>query len=384
MERFHNTFSVCFYCRETKVNKEGLAPVEMGINYQGERFFINTSIRYKPLLFKKETSGKSVTNLRKALILMEQRVRGYESECLADGEAITIQGIKDYIRNGYQRPGKTVKAMFDGFFTQLSKKLDNGNIIQSVFNKYARVRDLFYEQTGIDRRKPATSITVGMVNEFCDWIDATYKNSTSVGMKTKLKTIMTYGRDNGYMKINPFQQKILKKEVQIIPLDEEELDRIMTKDLSSLPRLERVRDLFIFSCFTGLAYCDTQKLEPEDISEQDGTYYINKERAKTGVKFMVVLLPEALAILKKYDWRLPRISNQRLNSYLFELETLCRIDKHLHFHLSRHTCECMFLNKYGFKTEVTAKILGHKSIKISQHYQKMFNNTVFQAFQDIK
>lgn len=378
MGRFHNTFSVCFYCRKTKTNKDGLAPVEIGINWQGDRFFINSSIRYNPKDFAKEMLSRKQTDLRGQLGAIEKSIKRYETECLTDGDAITIQGLKDYIRNGYQRPGKSIGDLFNGFMERLGKRAN-----KDVKQKYLRIIALFEKECNLDRHKPAATITVGMVGAFCEWIDDNYKNSSAAGIKARLKCILRYGLDNGYYRVNPFQEKIIKREVPVIALNEEEVDRIREKDLTELPRLERVRDLFIFSCFTGLAYTDTQKLTPEDIQEKDGTYYINKERAKTGVKYMVVLLPEALEVLKKYDWHLPRISNQKTNSYLLEIETLCKIDKRLHFHLARHTAACMYLNKYGFKTEVTAKILGHSSIKVSQHYQKMFNNTVFQAFKEI-
>ena len=379
MERFHNTFSVCFYCRKTKMNKEKLAPVEIGINWQGERFFINSSIRYNPKDFAREMVGRKPTELREKLSVIEKNILRYETECLSDGETITVQGIKDYIKNGYQRPGKSIGDMFKGFTERLATRAN-----QDVRQKYARIIAVFTKECKLDLKKPAASITVGMVGDFCEWLDGNFKNSSAAGMKARLKCVLRYGLDNGYYKVNPFQERIIKKEVQIVPLNEEEVERIKDLDLSMLPRLERVKDLFVFSCYSGLSYCDTQTIVPEDIKCENGTYYINKGRAKTGVKYMVVLLPEALEILKKYDWRIPRISNQKTNSYLFEIQTLCRIDKRLHFHLARHTAACMYLNKYGFKTEVTAKILGHSSIRVSQHYQKMFNNTVFQAFETIK
>lgn len=379
MRRFCNTFTIQFYCRKTKVNKTGYAPVEMGVNYQGERFFLNTSYKAVPATFNKEMGPRSNSELKAHLGALERRIRAYETECLEDGDALTIQGLKDYIRNGYQKPGKTIGDLFKGFLERLGKKAN-----QDVMQKYQRVITLFTEECALDPRKPAASITVGMVSAMCERIDSRFKNSSAAGIKARLKCVLRYGLDNGYYAINPFQEKIIKKEVPVVALTQEEVDRIREKDLSELPRLARVRDLFIFSCYTGLAYCDTQKLTREDVMEKDGTYYLEKERAKTGVKYTVVLLPEALDILRKYDWVLPRISNQKLNSYLYEIETLCRIGKRLHFHLARHTAACMFLNKFRFKTEVTAKILGHASIRVTQHYQKIFSNTVFDAFKEIK
>ncbi len=357
------------------MNKRGEAPIEMGINYQGKRVFINLPRKADPKTFPR--------GVEDYLNIVERRIREYETECLDDGEAVTVEGIREFIRGGWTRPGKSVDSMWRAFLRECDMKVSSGMMTPGVRRKYEVVWERFVSSSGIDPGQRATVITPGMVRKFCLGLDADYKNSSACGMKTKLKSIMLFGRDNGFMPTLPFQEKIVRREVEIVPLTPGEVDIIARKDLSAIPRVERVRDLFIFSCYTGLAFCDTQELVPEDIKERDGVKYIEKPRKKTGVPFTVVLLPEALAILEKYNYTLPRISNQKCNSFLSEIEAVTGIGKRLHFHLARHTAACMFLNKYKFRTEVTAKILGH-GLKITQHYQKMFSDTVMDAFRAIK
>lgn len=371
------TLNVSFYCRRSKADRNGQAPVEISLIINGTRKFINMPFKCSPDDFKKKRKPKYIQDY---LDTQRVKVATILSDMATEGIPLTADALRDYFRSGGIR-SYTINDLFNDYFKLLNKRYQSGAISSSVYDKYVWVRKLF--SSHMDFNKECSAITPSTIQDFYITLQDKYQDSTSSGYMTKLKTIIRYGMDNNRIKINPFQNiRVNKGTKDIVPLVEEEVTRIMNKDLSRIPRLEKVKDLFVFSCFTGLAYVDTQRLKPEDIMEQDGTYYINKERAKTKVKFMVVLLPEALAILKKYDWKLPHLSNQHVNGYLNEIQELCGIEKHLHFHLARHTAACMYLNKYKFKAEVTAKVLGH-SLTQTQHYQKMFASTVFEAFESI-
>ena len=98
---------------------------------------------------------------------------------------------------------------------------------------------------------------------------------------------------------------------------------------------------------------------------------------------MVVLIEDALIIAKKYDFKIPVLTNQKYNSYLKELADLCNIKKPLHSHIARHTCACLLLNR-GMSVEVVAKVLGHSTIKHTQHYAKLLDKTVFIEVDKVK
>ena len=367
------TYNISFYCRKSKADRQGMAPVEISIIINGQRKFINLPFKCSPDEFNRKRTPKYIQDYIDA---QRVKVATTLTEMATEGIPVTAESLREYVRAGGVR-SYTINDLFNDYFKLLDKRLSSGKVSKSVYDKYCWVRKIFGHGD-----KECTAITPSMVQEFYLMLQEKYEDSTSSGYMTKLKTVITYGMDNNRIKVNPFQGIRVQKGVKdIVPLVEEEVERIATKEFK-VKRLERVADLFLFSCYTGLAYVDTQRLTRDDIQEKDGTYYICKERTKTKVKYMVVLLPPALEILKKYDWQLPRISNQHVNGYLQEIQTICGIDKHLHFHLARHTAACMFLNKYGFKAEVTAKVLGH-SLQHTQHYQKMFASTVFSAFQSI-
>jgi Site-specific recombinase XerD len=147
-------------------------------------------------------------------------------------------------------------------------------------------------------------------------------------------------------------------------------------------RLENVRDLFIFSCFCGLAYIDVKKLRKEDIRTSfDGNLWIMGKREKTDVSFSIPLLDIPKRILEKYEGTLPdnRIlpvpSNQKLNAYLKEIGDLCGIDKDLSFHLARHTFATLTLSK-GVSIESVSKMLGHTNIRTTQIYARITDEKV--------
>lgn len=125
-----------------------------------------------------------------------------------------------------------------------------------------------------------------------------------------------------------------------------------------------------------MAYADTQLLTPEDIQEENGTYFINKSRKKTGVTYTSVLFPEGVEILRKYDFQLPKITNQKMNAYLKEIQTITGIKKTLHTHIFRKTYGTRLLNR-GVRLETVSKCLGHSSTQITQQaYAKLLKTTI--------
>ena len=165
-------------------------------------------------------------------------------------------------------------------------------------------------------------------------------------------------------------------------LTQEELIVIMQKKLA-IKRLEYVRDVFVFSCFTGLSYIDVKKLENKHIqSTLDQSIWIRKRREKTGVLSNILLLDVPKMILEKYNGMLPDnkvlpvISNQRLNSYLKEIADLCGIEKNLTFHLARHTFATTVTLAKGVPLETVSKMLGHTSLKTTQIYARITDQKI--------
>ena len=135
-----------------------------------------------------------------------------------------------------------------------------------------------------------------------------------------------------------------------------------------------------------MAFADIRALQPTDFQEKDGKIYINKQRQKTGVKFFSVLLPFAANIIKKYNYDLTKLklSNQKCNSYLKEIQDLCNITSvdSLHYHLGRHYYATNAINS-GVPLEIVQKLVGHSNIKQTQHYARLMETTILDRVKDI-
>jgi site-specific recombinase XerD len=181
---------------------------------------------------------------------------------------------------------------------------------------------------------------------------------------------------NEKLKSNPFNNIKCEKGVKSVDfLKEEEIERLKNISLPS-PCYEKARDLFLFQCACGVAYIDMINLKKDDFKNEDGTYYLSKERQKTKIQFTTVILPFGVDILKKYNFELPKISNQKYNIYLKVVGDIIKLNFPLHSHIARHTFSTLLLNN-GVRMEIVSKCIGHSNIKQTQHYAKVLNNTIF-------
>ena len=170
-------------------------------------------------------------------------------------------------------------------------------------------------------------------------------------------------------------------------LTQQELDAITNKRLT-IERLQQVRDIFVFCCYTGLSYADVKKLKRSEIGiGMDGDKWIFTNRQKTDTSSRIPLLPVALEILSRYrdhpqcdnkDLLLPVLSNQKMNAYLKEIADLSDILKYLTFHLARHTFATTVTLSNNVPIETVSKMLGHTNIKTTQHYAKILDLKVSQ------
>ena len=159
------------------------------------------------------------------------------------------------------------------------------------------------------------------------------------------------------------------------PLIEDELKILRDASLRN-EKLERVRDLFIFSAYTGLSYSDTQCFDFETmVVKQNDMYYIDGSRVKTGTKFFTPILTPALQVLEKYNYKLPHITNQKANDYLHVIEAQLGFTKSLTFHVARHSFATLAL-AHDIPIENVARMLGHENIKTTQIYAKILHSTI--------
>lgn len=373
------TFNINFICRQSKVGKLGKAPVEMSIIINGRRTYISLPRKEEPKIFHKLITAKRANNLKDYLEHTYQKVLQTLTEMNRKGIPVKATTLKEYIQRGCT-DSYTIEDLFTEYLQLLQKRV-GVNMTYTVYRRYEIVRDLFYEH--IDKEKQVSDITNSVVSDFYAELNLRYESTTASGMIAKLKTVVIFAIDNGKLKCNPFNGvKISKRTKEVEFLSEKEIKSIQKKKM--IGRLDRVRDLFLFQCFTGLSYSDMANLKREDFTvNRSGQIYIKKSRIKTGVGYVVVLMEEAVRIAKKYDFALPILTNQRYNSYLKEIQDICGIKKPLHTHIGRHTAATYLLNK-GVPVEAVAKILGHSDIKQTQHYAKLLDDSVFREFKKLE
>lgn len=160
------------------------------------------------------------------------------------------------------------------------------------------------------------------------------------------------------------------------------VDEVEAIEKAEMPTesLERVKDLFLFQCYTGLAYADLMRFDMSKAVKGEKYYLVTDDRKKTGEGYTVVLMEKAMVILKKYDYKLPKMTCEQYNMRLKIMADASKIDKPIASHFGRRTCGMLLLN-YGFPIEIVSKVLGHSNIKTTQQaYAKILDRTVENEF----
>jgi site-specific recombinase XerD len=219
-------------------------------------------------------------------------------------------------------------------------------------------------------------------------------HNTTMKYLSNFRKIVNRCIQNGWISRNPFTGfKMTKREVERQALTQEQLDAISNK-IFVAERLTQVRDIFLFCCYTGLAYADIQKLRRSEIvTGIDGEKWIYTKRQKTESPFHIPILPPALEIMQRYanhpqvvtgDRVLPVLSNQKMNGYLKEIADVCGITQNLTFHIARHTFATTVTLSNGVPIETVSKMLGHRNLRTTQHYAKILDRKISQDMQLLK
>jgi site-specific recombinase XerD len=228
-------------------------------------------------------------------------------------------------------------------------------------------------------------VTVQNIREFDKWLrkDGTRSDVCINNYHKNLKLQTRKACQEGLIDKDPYE--LIKfprgKCKERRPLNETELKKM--REMKLPEREARIRDLFIFAAYTGLAFCDTQDFDFRTMTEQIGDlYYIDGSRLKTGTNFFTPILPPAMEVLKKYNFKLPKISNQKANDILHMIEVRMGLNKPVTFHVARHSFATLSLS-HDIPIEKVARMLGHKDIKTTQIYAKVLKSTIANHASDL-
>lgn len=386
--------TVLFYGKKTRVESDKLLSVYLRVTINGERFEVSAQRYIEPGRWSQE-AGKAKGNSEEARSLnayldtLRNRLYDYQQMILQQGKEFTKEALrmKWY---GLEERAQTLVEVFRNHNQQLEALIGKSNS-KATFGKYRTTLDHVISFLKWKYKRPdieISSITFSFITDLEFWLKSIQNcnHNTTIKYISNLRKIINVCIKNGWLTRDPFVGfKMSKKEVVREILTEEELQILMTKELTN-PRIRQVRDIFIFSCFTGLAYIDAKKLKRSEIVIGiDGERWIYTRRKKTDSPTRIPLLPVVLNIIEAYkdhpqcvnqDCLLPVPSNCKLNAYLKEVADLCGINKLLTFHIARHTFATTVTLNNGVPIETVSKMLGHKSIKITQIYAKILDKKV--------
>ena len=384
-----STFSILFIMQKGKPNAEGNAPIfaRITINHQmthlATRYYLPPE-RWLPKEGRTVGRTKEEKEVNAYLDNLRGLIYAKYNEMFLAGEVVTARKLKCRLISKDEK-SMTLLELFDDYIKDYSK-LVGVSKTKKTCDRYILTRKRVEEFMQSEYKR--TDISVNDVNpkfitSFEIFLRTQYNLSNNYVMKMiqRFRSIYQVAIDNGWAHKNPFVSFKLKFEnTERGYLTMEELTNLMNKQLIS-KRLEQIRDVFVFSCFTGLAYCDAQALTPEHIIVgPNRAPWLRPHRQKTSTPVDVPLLEIPLQILAKYEGccpngkLLPIPSNQKCNDYLKEIAAICGIEKRLTFHLARHTFATTVTLTNGVPIESVSKMLGHRSLRTTQVYAKIVHD----------
>lgn len=390
-------FKVSYYVRSNYENKQGKSPLMIRIFLNGEMLNVGSSgIYIDKKLWNNSTNrvkgrGSESLNLNAQLDNISNSLQMIFKKHEFD-EDLTLDKIKS-IFLGKNKVKTTFVEFYDKYLEDIKAQVGAGKSI-ALYHKYSAARSHFvnflHAKYGRKDLMPG-ELTHLIIHDFEIYLKTVVSLKSNSATKTLkfFKTVVIFAQKCGVMTHDPF----LNHHFHLEPVDrgfltDEEIQRIMQKDFE-IPRLEMVRDVFIFSCFCGLAYIDVAHLTQENIITLDNRPWIIINRQKTNVQSNIPLLEIPQMILDKYKGKtkdnrlLPVLSNQKINAYLKEIADLCGIKKRLSYHTSRHTFATTVTLANDVALQNVSKMLGHSSTRMTQHYARVLDNSIMKDMQDV-
>ncbi len=395
------SFSILFWICKNRI-RNGKAPIYARVTINSKRIEIST--QREASVFEWDARAQMVTGknheakeINNHLATVKAKLLSSHSKLEARGSDITVEPFKNEYYGKVERPRMLLQIV----------QQHNDDIKKLIGKDYSRATWIKYETT----RKHLSEFLKWKYNlsdinikelgfEFITDFEFYLKAEKSIDVNTNAKYIKNLKKiihecvAKDWLPKDPFMAyKVKAKKTEREFLTEMELQALHENEFA-IERLEHIRDIFLFSCYTGLAYIDVFNLTENNISLGiDGEKWIFTHRQKTETASRIPLLPPALAILDKYRDHpaaanskklLPVPSNQKTNAYLKEIAACCGIKKELTFHVARHTFATTVTLTNGVSIESVSKMLGHKKLQTTQHYAKILDKKVSNDMLELK
>lgn len=390
-----NTFSTLFYIRRTKLLKNGDAPISMRITINGQRGETQLKVGVDPRYWN------AACGMAKGTLPHIKELNAYLDSCRArvfkirqameyNDDFINVNELLDEFNGKKHNQPQTILEIFRNHNNDCKKIAGTSMSPATVLRYETCYRHLanFIQK----KYKKDDFLLRDIKNNFIsDWeifLKSTCKcaHNTTVKYLKNFKKIIRIALRNDWMAKDPFYGMRLKvNEVEVEFLEQAEFDSLRTITID-IERIDRVRDIFVFCCFTGLAFTDVKQLnENHIITDQNGEQWIRKARQKTKNICNIPILKPAQIIIDKYSMEpcrqlkgllLPVASNQKMNAYLKEIADICKIKKRLTTHCARHTFATTVTMANNVPIEIVSKMLGHSSINMTRHYARVMESSI--------
>lgn len=399
---------VIFYLKSEKADKNGECSIFARITYKTNRVSLSTG----------KTISKErwiyTNNLRNLLRLEKEKVlknylelyrlnveKKFNHLFNIDPEA-SLEMLKAELtgKSKIQTSKTTINEVMQRHNKFFKRKVDAGERSAASLQKYKRSGELltaFMKKHYTVEDMPVSEISNSFVYNLEEYLkyESSFKGQVGIKNNSVVKYMKMYKTACNYcirMDLfvrNPFDAYDGKLSVKdAVFLTQQELKLIEEKPIF-MERLQKVRDIFLFCCYTGYAPVDALNLTPANLFEDnDGNLWIMTNRTKTAIRENVPVLPPAMAVIKKYKNKqiglLPQISNQKMNAYLKEIADICEINKHLTWYVSRHTFATTVTLGNGVRLEHVSAMMGHTNIKQTQHYAKVLDVNIMEDMEKLK
>ena len=371
------------YDRKKRATNTHEGTIELRVLFQCKQKFLSTGVAILPRQWDEKNEcvklRNDATSLNKALSLIKNAAVDLLMEMVQQG-SVDLSRLSEVLKP---------KVNNLTFLEYIKERIEKRNVGENTRERYVSFYKIFVEEYG--KIVNFSDITEAGVRDYDEWLHKRMVNghlmqqSTIYSHHKYLRLFIYDAVMDGYVDKNPYQSRRIKIDHgeggQIPCLTINQVETIEGLDLVGF--LDKTRDLFLFQCYTGLAFADMQKFRLKDYTQdEDGKYLIKGQRTKTDTTYIFLLSEKALAIVGKYKGRIPSISNQKYNQYLKVIGQMIGVPT-LHSHMGRSTFASTCLNQ-GMPIDVLKHALGHTTGLMSQRYATMQDNTIKRAFEDIK
>ena len=367
------------YDRRHQATPEKEGAVDLRVCFDCKQKFLSTGVKVYP---RQWDSKNECVKLRNDATSLNKALSDIKNDAITLLTEMSKTGYVDLARlNEIFKP----KAYDLTFHEYMKDRISKRNVSENTRERYVSFYKVFVDEYG--KMKNFSDITEAGVRDYDEWLHKRVVNghlmqqSTIYSHHKYLRLFIYDALTDGYVDKNPYQSKRIKidhgESGQIPSLTIDQVEQIENLELDGF--VGKTKDLFLFQCYTGLAFSDMQKFKLSNYSQdKDGNYLIKDKRTKTDTTYIFMLSEKALAIVMKYKGKIPAISNQKYNQYLKVLGQMIGVPT-LHSHMGRSTFASTCLNQ-GMAIDILKHALGHTSGFMSERYATMQDLTIKKAF----